>query len=79
MMVYSAPCTGGLIFMLSTSSALPAGSAACCPLSVPAPGAEALTAGRGLCPWRAFSRYGHLAVAGTLASGAINALLIQEG
>ncbi|MVY95574.1 hypothetical protein GP918_28935, partial [Enterobacteriaceae bacterium 8376wD7] len=26
-----------------------------------------------------FSRYGHLAVAGTLASGAINALLIQGG
>lgn len=25
-----------------------------------------------------FSRYGHLAVAGTIASGALNALLIQE-
>lgn len=34
--------------------------------------------GRGLLMAR-FSRYGHLAVAGTIASGALNALLIQGG
>ncbi len=44
---------------------------------LPAPGAGALAAGRGLYHAR-FSRYGHLAVAGTIASGALNALLIQE-
>ncbi len=37
---------------------------------------RALAAGRGL--YHGAPRYGHLAVAGTIASGALNALLIQR-